>query len=65
MNDKLRNSDIREAAKAAGVKLWQVAKAAGVSDNTLTRRLREELPLKQKTRIFEIIEDLKENQESD
>ena len=38
------NKDIREAAASAGVFLWQVAEAIGVTDRTFSRKLRRELP---------------------
>lgn len=36
------NKDIREAAASAGVFLWQVAEAIGVTDGTFSRKLRRE-----------------------
>ena len=40
---KLANADIREAAKEAGVSLWELADEMNVSEPTLTRMLRHEL----------------------
>lgn len=37
------NGDIRAEAKSAGVTLWAVAEEIGISEATLTRRLRLEL----------------------
>lgn len=45
MRRDLKNKEIRTAAEAAGVRLWEIAKEIGISDNTLTRRLRVELPV--------------------
>ena len=56
----LKNKDIREAAKNAGVRMWEVARFLGYGENTLTRRLRDELPDDEKARIFEIIDRLAE-----
>ena len=56
----LKNQDIREAAKHASVRIWEVARAMGLSDNTLTRRLRDELPEAEKEKIFEVIDRLAE-----
>lgn len=42
------NKEIREAAKAAGVKLWQIAAALGVNDGNFSRKLRQELPQEEK-----------------
>ena len=58
------NREIRETAKRAGVHLWQVADACGVNDGNFSRKLRKELPQKEKQTILEIIERLsKEKQE--
>ena len=54
----LKNTDIREAAKKASVRIWEVARALGLSDNTLTRRLRDELPPEEKKKILGIIDQL-------
>lgn len=53
-----RNQDVREAAKKAGVYLWQIAEEMGIADNTFTRRLRKELSPGEKDRIFAIIKRL-------
>lgn len=52
------NKDIRDAAKKAGVYLWQVAAAYGVNDGNFSRKLRKELPQEEKTKIFAAIEKL-------
>lgn len=54
---------IREAAKAAGVKLWQVAAAYGVNDGNFSRKLRNELPDTEREKILEIIEQLRKEPE--
>ena len=53
------NTDIRLAAKEAGVKLWRIAERLGVTDGNFSRRLRRELSETEKREIFEIITDLK------
>lgn len=52
------NQDIRRAAAGAGLKLWQVADALGIADGSLSRKLRHELPTKEKEKIFSIITKL-------
>ena len=52
------NKDIREAAASAGVFLWQVAEAIGVTDGTFSRKLRRELPDDDKAVILQIIQQL-------
>ena len=55
---KMFNKDIREAAKRAGVYLWQVADALGVNDGNFSRKLRKELPREEKEKVLEIIDHL-------
>jgi hypothetical protein len=52
------NNLIRAAAKSAGVKLWQIADAIGLSDGNFSRKLRHELPADEQERILGIIEEL-------
>ena len=52
------NKDIRAYAKENSVFLWQVAKAMGISEPTMTRRLRSELPEQEKQKYFCIIDEL-------
>lgn len=54
----MANNEIRKHAKEKGVFLWQVADSLGICDMTLTRKLRHELPEEEKTKIFEIINEL-------
>ncbi len=52
------NTDIREMAKQAGVFLYTVADELGISEPTMTRWLRKELPDNKKSEIKKIIADL-------
>jgi hypothetical protein len=54
----MKNQEIRLAARGAGVPLWQLAEALGVSEPTMTRKLRHELPDDEKARILAIIHKL-------
>lgn len=54
----MRNKEIREAAKRAGVYLWQIAAELGIHDGNFSRKLRTELPTTEKKRIMEIIDRL-------
>jgi hypothetical protein len=54
----LANSDIRSTAKTKGVRLWEIAEFLKVSDPTMTRMLRRELPDKEKQRFLSIIEEI-------
>lgn len=52
------NKEIREAARKAGIRLWQVAEVYGINDGNFSRKLRRELPQEEKHKILEIIEKL-------
>lgn len=52
----MKNKDIRQAAKSAGVCLWQIAEVVGLNDGNFSRKLRHELPDDEKQRILEIID---------
>lgn len=56
----MQNLEIREAVKNGGVYLWQLADRLGVSDATLSRKLRKELSEKEKMRCLQIVEQLTE-----
>ena len=55
------NADIREHAKTSGMYLYQVAAAIGISEPTMTRKLRFELPESEKKKLFAVIDRLKSN----
>ena len=57
------NDDVRKAAKAAKVRLWQVAEELGISDFTLSRRLRHELPQTEKAEMMGAIQTIAARQE--
>lgn len=53
-----RNTKVREAAKAAGVCLWQVAEVLGMQESAFSRKLRYELPTQEVEQILGIIDQL-------
>ena len=55
----MSNTDVRTAAKNAGVFLYQLARAMNISEPTMTRKLRFELSDAEKEPIFEAIDRLK------
>lgn len=59
----MKNNEIREAAKRAGIKLWQIADVYGVSDCNFSKKLRKELPATEKEKILSIIMALADEQE--
>lgn len=59
------NKEIRSAAKNAGIRLWEIAAAYGINDGNFSRKLRYELPVKEKEKILMIITRLaQEKQEA-
>lgn len=56
----MSNQEIRETAKNKKVRLWQIADKLGISEPTMTRKLRHELTKKEKKRIIKIINELAE-----
>ena len=53
------NKDIRNAVKAAGVCMWQVADAFGMSESGFCKRMRFEFAPEERQRVLAIIEELK------
>ena len=49
------NADLRTEARAACVPLWRIGEFLGISEPTMTRRLRNELPTDEKIKIRGII----------
>lgn len=54
----LANTDIRTTAKEKKVRFWEVAEYLKISEPTMTRKLRKELPDSEKQDIFKIIDEL-------
>lgn len=52
----LPNNDIRKAALVADVRHWEICDYLGISEPTLTRWLRYELPEEKRRRILAAIE---------
>lgn len=49
------NQEVRRAAKSAGVPLWKIAAAIGISEPTIIRWLRFPLPAEKEKRVMETI----------
>lgn len=54
------NEEIRKAASTANIPLWRVAVEMGISEPTMTRKLRRELTSEEKQHVLSIIDQLKE-----
>lgn len=54
------NQKVRKAARVAGIPLWKVAAAIGVSEPTFMRWMRFPLPEEKEARIMEAISTLEQ-----
>lgn len=54
------NQVIRREARACNVPLWRIAVRLGISEPTMTRRLRRELPEEERQKILDVIHQLAE-----
>lgn len=59
----MKNKDIREVAKQAGVCLWQIAERLGMNDGNFSRKLRRELNQEEREKIMGIIAELEREKE--
>ena len=59
----MENSEIRNRAREAGVKLWEIANRYGVNDGNFSRKLRRELPVEERERILAIIDQIADERE--
>ena len=58
------NDDIRKTAELCGVRLWQIAKKLQMHEATFSRKLRNELSVDEKAKIFAAINSIKTERES-
>lgn len=54
-----KNRIIRDECKRHDIYLWQLAAALGISPQTLSVRLRNELPATEQLKIVEVIQEMK------
>lgn len=54
------NEAVRRALRVNNMAVWQLADLLGVSDNTLFRKLRHELPEDEQKKMIRLIENRKE-----
>ncbi|MBQ3355671.1 MAG: hypothetical protein IJG45_00965 [Oscillospiraceae bacterium] len=59
----MKNRDIRLAIAGAGLKLWEIAAALGITDSYFSRKLRKEFSPEEKARVLKIVEELKGSEE--
>ncbi|WP_024860065.1 hypothetical protein [Ruminococcus flavefaciens] len=54
----MANRDVKTYARKYGIRLWQIADALHISESTMTRLMRKELPANDKAAMFLIIDQL-------
>ncbi len=54
----MANESVKVKLVKTGVRHWELAKALGISETTLYRKLRTELPGAEKKRLTAIIEEI-------
>lgn len=55
----MSGAEIRKQILAAGLKIWQVAKAYGVADTTFSKYLRRDFTADEAAKVLGIINELK------
>lgn len=60
----MKNMDVREQLKKAGVRQWEVSEVLGINEAALSRKMRHELPEEEKQKIYSAIEELKQQKEA-
>ena len=58
--EKMKNVEIKEYAKAHGILLWRIADRLGITDSYFSKKLRYEFSAEEKQRIVRIIDELTE-----
>lgn len=61
----LANNELRQKARSCGVPLWMIAVELGISEPTMTRRLRRELPAKEKEKLLAVVANLAQKKEAE
>lgn len=59
----MNNQEIRKTAREKNVSLWEIADELKISEPTMTRKLRHELPEAEKTKILALIDKIAERRE--
>lgn len=54
----MTNMGVKSAAKAAGVRLWELADQLGIADTTLSKKLRYELPAAEQEKMVAAIKQI-------
>ena len=53
----MKNRKVRESLFVNQLPQWRLAKALGIAESSLTRKLRDELPLEEQDELVRIIEE--------
>lgn len=61
----LANKELRQKARSCGVPLWMLAVELGISEPTMTRRLRQELSVRDKEKLLAMVADIARRKEAE
>lgn len=64
MKRALKNKDLRETAKSAGVRHWEIAELWGVSEMYISRMLRHELTESERTRFLQAVDEISKREQA-
>lgn len=56
---KMANEKVKEALKVQGLRQWELAEMLGISEQTICRRMRKELPPDEQEKIISVIKNHK------
>ena len=59
------NEEIRAYARLHKVKLWQIAEALGITDSSLSRKMRHELEPEAKRKIMKLVDRIASEKQSE
>ena len=59
----LANNELRQKARSCGVPLWMLAVELGISEPTMTRKLRQELSARDKEQLLAMVADIARRKE--
>lgn len=58
MRNKERNEVLRSAASSAGICLWELADKMGITDSTLSKKLRKQFTAEETEKALRLIDEI-------
>ena len=63
--EKMANEAVKDALKRHGVPQWELGKELNVSENTMYRKLRTDLPKQEQEQLIRKVEEIASQREKD